>query len=219
MKNGYYHVYNRGVEKRNIFVDDLDYEVFLKYLKEYLEPKDEDALLEVLGDKTIDWSEKDKALKLLKLNNFSVEIELIAFCLMPNHFHLLIKQNKWNSMDSFTNSILTRYASYFNRRHKRVGRLFQDVYKAVLINSEPQLLHLSRYIHQNPTKLKGLVEHHQHAFTSLPEFLNKRQTGWVKPQTVLSYFSKSPGNNSYETFVSQPSDNGFISNILIEDPA
>ena len=92
VENSYYHLYNRGVEKRIIFQDSQDYAVFLNYLKEYLLPKDEQNLRNKLTDPNISYKEKDKIIKLLRLNNFTDEIILIAYCLMPNHFHLLVKQ-------------------------------------------------------------------------------------------------------------------------------
>lgn len=150
VEQGYYHIYNRGVEKRHIFLDPQDYGVFLSYLKEYLSPKDEKALSEKLSDPSISAQERDKTLKLLKRNNFYNEILLLAFCLMPNHFHLLIKQSNALSIDKFMNSLALRYVIYFNRKYKRTGGLFQDVYKAVSIETDEQFLHLTRYIHQKP---------------------------------------------------------------------
>ena len=156
LENGYYHLYNRGVEKRLIFQDEQDCSVFLSYLKEYLLPKNEKELYEKLSDKTISSKEKDKILKLLRLNNFSEEIILLAYCLMPNHFHLFVKQKSPNSIDKFINSLCTRYTMYFNKKYKRVGSLYQGVYKAVLLDNEPQLLHISRYIHNQVLASQGV---------------------------------------------------------------
>lgn len=142
-ENSYYHIYNRGVEKRLIFQDSQDYGVFLSYLKEYLSPKNEEELRNKLSDFNISYKERDKILKLLRLNNFADEISLLAFCLMPNHFHFQIKQIGELSIDKFMNSFGTRYSMYFNRKYKRVGPLYQGVYKAVLITTDEQLLHLS----------------------------------------------------------------------------
>src|SRR6266542_18296 len=85
----YYHVYNRGVEKRNIFIDKQDYNVFLSYLKTYLTPKDVDQLQQELSNPDLLWDAKSKIVKELRLNNFCGEIKLLAYCLMPNHFHFL----------------------------------------------------------------------------------------------------------------------------------
>ncbi len=149
LDNSFYHIYNRGVEKQPIFRDSQDYHVFLSYLKTYLEPKDEIKLRKILTSDSVSWREKDQAIKLLRLNNFSDSIKLLAYCLMKNHFHFLIKQSEATAMDRFTNSLFTRYTMYFNKKYKRVGPLFQSVYKAVLVNTDEQLVYLTRYIHRN----------------------------------------------------------------------
>lgn len=152
---GYYHLYNRGVEKQKIFRDRQDYGVFLSYLKTYLEPKDEKTLRATIMSEAASWREKDKASKLLRLNNFYEDLTVLSYCLMPNHFHFLVHQKAEDTIDRFTNSLGTRYTMYFNKKYKRVGPMFQNVYKAALVGSDEQLLHLTRYIHRNPV---GLVK-------------------------------------------------------------
>lgn len=202
VENGFYHIYNRGVEKRDIFLDSQDYSVFLSYLKTYLEPKNKEKLQRTIDSKETEFREKDKAIKLLKLNNFSEEIELLCYALMPNHFHFLIKQRPADGIDRFLNSLATRYAMYFNRKYKRVGVLFQGVYKAVLVDSDEYLLHLTKYIHSNSPKESGNFS----LPTSLPEFLGKRNSKWVKPNFILNYFSKTNENNSYQAFMNSYQD-------------
>lgn len=99
VKNGYYHIYNRGVEKRKIFLDQQDYSVFLSYLKEYLLPKNEKKLHEKITSSQTLPKERDKIVRLLRMNNFAGQITLLAYCLMPNHFHFFIKQKKAESID------------------------------------------------------------------------------------------------------------------------
>jgi len=154
-ENAYYHIYNRGVEKRQIFLDHQDYAVFLSYLKDYLTPKNEKMLMEKLSDPNTSYKEKDKLIKLLRLNNFFDEITLIAYCLMPNHFHFFVRQKNSNSIDKFMQSIATRYTMYFNRKYKRVGSLFQGVYKAVMVTGEMQFIYLTKYIHRQALALQG----------------------------------------------------------------
>lgn len=202
VKNGFYHIYNRGVEKRDIFLDSQDYSVFLGYLKTYLEPKDNKKLQQTIDSNEVDFREKDKAIKQLRLNNFTNEIDLLCYALMPNHFHLLIKQNSAHTIDRFINSLATRYAMYFNRKYKRVGVLFQGVYKAVLVDSDNYLLHLTKYIHLNSSKNSN----DSSLPTSLPEFLGKRTTNWVKPNFVLNYFSNKNKSNTYKSFMNSYSD-------------
>ncbi len=219
-ENGYYHIYNRGVEKRTIFIDAQDFAVFLSYLKEYLMPKDEKGLRKKLADASTRPAQKDKILKLLHLNNFCDSITLLAYCLMPNHFHFLIKQGDAGAMDAFMSSIGTRYSMYFNRKHKRVGPLYQGVYKAVNVDSENQLLHLSRYIHRNPLGLQGVTLQTLSQWpNSYSEYLGKRKTDWVNTAEILLYFSKDArgGISSYEDFVRQGQYDEGIYTLLMDE--
>ena len=185
IKNGYYHLYNRGVEKRKIFSDNQDYKVFLSYLKIYLTPPP-----------------KDQPLK--RLSNHAKEISLLAYCLMPNHFHLLVKQRARDGINYFMRSLATKYSIYFNKKHKRVGPLFQGRYKAVNIETDEQLLHLSRYIHTNPSDLISARSNLAvYPYSSYKNYLGKINQLWVKPQEVLNFFSNKNSSLSYKAFVSE----------------
>jgi putative transposase len=210
VEESYYHIYNRGVEKREIFLHESDYGVFLSYLKEYLLPKDQKGLTQVLSDPNSSARIKDKTAKLLRLNNFNQEITLLAYCLMPNHFHFLVKQKNMGSIDKFMNSLGTRYTMYFNRKYKRVGPLYQGVYKAILVDSEGQFLHLSRYIHKQALASKNQP-------CSYPEYIGTRKTTWVNPEEVLEYFSKTNPEFTYEIFVKESDSVGIIQDITIEE--
>ena len=196
VEDGYYHIYNRGVEKRTIFQDDQDYNTFSKYLKIYLEPQKD------LGERRVKVNDKIYITIARPLKNYHNKIELLAYCLMPNHFHLLVKQKDKNTMEFFMRSLLTKYSVYFNKKNNRVGSLFQGSYKAVLIDNEDQLLHVSRYIHLNPTKDSPL----QKAYSSYPDYLNLRKTPWLNTKIILSFFKNAQRNSlrdmlSYQSFV------------------
>lgn len=208
LENGYYHLYNRGVEKRIIFLDQQDYLVFLSYLKNYLLPKNVEDLRKRLSEQNLSFKEKYTILKLLALNNFADEIILLAYCLMPNHFHFLLKQKSAGAIDNFMNSLATRYTIYFNKKYKRVGALCQGVYKAVLVDSDEQLLELSRYIHAQAIPNQP---------SSLPEYLGQRKTDWIHPEEILSYFSKTNRSLSYENFMNQSQNFEPIYKILIDN--
>ncbi len=218
----YYHVYNRGVNKRKIFKDKQDYSVFLGYLKEYLSLRDQEKLLKILADVSVTIQEKELAKKQLRLNNFNDRVFLIAYCLMPNHFHFLIKQKDAQGMEILMRSLMTRYTMYFNKRHGRIGTLFQSSYKAVLIESDAQLWHVSRYIHLNPVSgriLKGesFLGQITSQPSSYPVYLGKIKQDWVKPEIILANFSLA-GFASYQNFV-ELRDNDFeVETTLISAP-
>src|SRR3989338_7580663 len=198
VENSFYHLYNRGVEKRQIFMDAQDYGVFLSYLKTYLLPKDEKRLKDIIADPRKNPKEKGDASDLLVLNNFADELELNSFIAMPNHFHFLVYQTLPNAIDRFMNSLWTRYAMYFNKRYDRVGPLFQGCYKGALVETDERLLYLSRYIHRNSRSLpEGL---RQTIPSSYPVYLGKIRQEWVKPERILSNFN-GMGYDSYQSFV------------------
>lgn len=216
LENGYYHIYNRGVEKRKIFLDEQDYAVFLSYLKEYLLPKNEAELRERLSSPNTSYKERAKILKALRLNNFSDEITLLAYCLMPNHFHLFIKQKSAESIDRFMQSLGTRYTMFFNRKHKRVGFLYQDIYKAALVTNESQFIYLSKYIHKQALASKGPTLQGWGQPSSYGDYIGERKTQWVHPDEVLYYFSKDNPSMSYESFVREIEDDGPIDDLVLD---
>ncbi len=206
------------MKKRNIFLDGQDYSVFLSYLQDYTTPKDEAKYSKIISSENSSPKEKDKAIKQLNLKNYSGNIKIICYALLPNHFHLLIHQNG-NVLNRFMNSLGTRYGMYFNRKYKRTGVLFQDVYKAVIVHSDEQLLHLSRYIHLNPTQALNLpVNKWQEAPfpSSLPEYFGRRQTSWINKEKILNYFSKTKQITSYENFLGTKTE---TDPLLVEDLA
>lgn len=204
IENGYYHIYNRGVEKRIIFQDEQDYKVFLTYLKVYLNPSRKP------GNRSVIIKNKTFKTYTRPLNNYHQQLELLAYCLMPNHFHLLVRQNGNRIIESFMRSLLTKYSVYFNKRYDRVGSLFQGPYKAVLVENDNQLLHLSRYIHLNPattntTKDSPLYALHK-GYSSYADYIEKRHTLWLKTKQVLSFFKTAQKTGlrdvlSYQSFV------------------
>ncbi len=200
----YYHIYNRGVAKRPVFVDDQDFGVFLSYCKTYLLPKDSTALQDILASDASS-KEKDKALKLLRMNNFADTVKLLAYCLMSNHFHMLVYQKEAENIDQFMNSLGTRYAMYFNKKYKRVGPLFQGVYKAVRITSEEQLLHLTKYIHRNPDPDNGKV-FQTYPYSSYVVYRGLSHASWIESGSVLGILSKKNQYKKYQEFVEERRD-------------
>lgn len=216
VENGIYHIYNRGVGKMDIFKDKQDYGVFLSYLKECLSP--------VLSGKEIIKKVyiQDRVLYVPRrlTKNFKNKISLLCYCLMPNHFHLLIKQFEKGLMKKFVHSVLVRYSMYFNKKYNRVGPLFQGRYKAVLVDNEVYLVYLSKYIHRNPIEtFPSLISAH----SSYADYLEKRHTTWLDIQTIMGMFDDNVVKdfkkiNSYKYFVEDKTNiPEFIDSITIED--
>ncbi|OGG04403.1 hypothetical protein A2Z33_04500 [Candidatus Gottesmanbacteria bacterium RBG_16_52_11] len=155
------------------------------------------------------------------MNNFSESIHMLSFVLMPNHFHQLVWQRDENAIDSYMNSLNTRYTSYFNRKYKRLGPLCQGVYKAVNISSEEQLLYVTSYIHRNPLPLisQGLALR-DWKYSSYPNYLRIRNDSWLNAELILNNFPKT-GNLTYKKFVeeeySEKNTDGILTEVCIDD--
>jgi len=173
VKGEYYHVFNRGNRKEDIFRDDQDKRIFLRRVKEY---KDEFFIV------------------------------VLAYCLMPNHFHLILRQGGGGSISKFLQKALLSYSVYFNKKYDIVGRLFQGPFKAKHIAEESYLLQLSRYIHLNPIELMSYNQTRslaRYLWSSYPEYLGIIKNGICEKEMILGYFSKTNPNLSYKNFVEQ----------------
>ncbi len=137
----FYHIYNRGVEKRVIFLKDADYFRFIHCLYELNDSK---AVVNLSRNVGVTISNNREKRDLL--------VDVVCYCLMPNHFHLILKQHQDGGVTKFMQKLGISYAMYFNQKYERVGSLFQGRFKAVLIENDDYLMHLSRYIHLNPVK-------------------------------------------------------------------
>ncbi len=167
--DSYYHLYTRGVEKRTIFIDEDDKLFFLSVLKRYLS------------------SQQEKRKKHIAYKNFSGDIDLLAYCLMDNHAHLLVYQREnEEALSDLLQRVMTTYSIYFNKKYNRVGPVFQSRYLASRIDNNPYLHHISRYIHRNP-KIWSEYE-----FSSLRYYAGEAYADWVKPGVILELFDNNP---------------------------
>lgn len=141
----YYHLYNRGVEKREIFTDDADRERFLTLL--YLSNNKTPFVMRDLYDAGY------HAEDLYDVHREPI-VAIGAYCLMDNHFHILVKEVSEGGITTFMKRLMTGYTMYFNRKHKRVGPLFQGTFKAEHAADDDYLKYLYAYIHLNPAKMK-----------------------------------------------------------------
>lgn len=169
----YYHIYNRGVNKLPIFIDEQDYVVFLSLLKRYL------------------GADAEKKTNRVLYPNFHAQVELLAFCLMENHFHLFIYQQEKDNIIQLLKSITVAYSMYFNKKYKRIGPVFQQRYRAVRIITEAHLLHVTRYIHLNPPNFLS------YQWSSLPYYLADKSSDWVKPGRILELFGSTDQYNEF----------------------
>lgn len=196
----FYHIYNRGSEKREIFSQPRDYSRFQKtfYYYQFLGPKPSFSK----------FSKSD-------LNSFKAHpdkkiVDVVCYCLMPNHFHFLLRQLKENGISTFISQLSNSYTKYFNTKYKRVGPLLQGAFKAVLVESEEQLVHLSRYIHLNPV-VSGLIKNLDHyQWSSYQEYING-QKFYCSYEEVLSLYSST---KDYQEFVEAQIDYGTTLEIL-----
>ncbi len=139
-----YHIFNRGVEKREVFMDEKDYFRFVHDLYEF---NDEDRVY----NSSYFLKRKLKSIEVQPQRKLLVDI--LAFVLMPNHFHLILRQRIENGIVKFLHKIGTGYTMYFNQKHERVGSLFQGRFKAVLVLKRAHFIHLPFYLHFNPLEL------------------------------------------------------------------
>lgn len=178
-----YHVFNRGVEKRTIFTNTTDFKRAIGTVNYY-----RFTGLPVRYSHFIEfnWELQRKISSSLT----SQEVLIIAYCLMPNHFHFLLRQERENGIKSFLSNFSNSYSRYFNIKHERVGPLFQGRFKAVRVESNEQLLHLSRYIHLNPVA-SFLIEEtdlDRYPWHSLHEYLNPGQGYLTDSSLVMNQF-------------------------------
>src|SRR3989304_848672 len=140
--NEIYHIFNRGVEKREIFLDRLDYQRFINVTWYYTVPE--------VSKYSLSSSTSGNTPRGWKTGGVRKKVEIICYCLMPNHYHFLLRQEETSGVSSFISLIQNSYTRYFNTKYKRIGPLFQGPFKAVRVETEEQLLHLSRYHNLNP---------------------------------------------------------------------
>lgn len=161
----YYHIYARGVNKQEIFLDDADFTYFLSLLKRYLSPK------------------SIKTARGVEYPKLYTDINLLAYCLMSNHFHLLVFQINEKAMTRLMRGVMSAYSSYFNRRYRRTGHLFESSYRASRISDEAYLLHISRYIHLNPQNWRT------YNYSSISSYIDSIKRDWLSVGRVLDLYT------------------------------
>lgn len=197
----FYHIFNRGLNRQPIFKSKRDYERFVLTLKFYQFSQPPLRLSYFIN--LPDNKQKEIWKKIIKKPKL---VEIISFVLMPNHFHFLLRQLLPNGITFYLSLITNSYTRYFNTKSNRKGDLFEGVFKAVRIESEEQLIHLSRYLHLNPV-VSCLIKENEltsYSYSSLPEYLNGKSS-FVSTDLILSYFKTI---KDYQKFVFDQIDYG-----------
>ncbi len=198
----YYHVFNRGVAYLPTYKRIRDYERFvfsLSYYQHINIPCKISRLLQLPAD------DREQILVNLEQENDRI-IKIISYALMPNHFHLLVRQEKDKGISSSIKHLTDSYTRYFNTKYERVGPLYQGAFKAVRIETDEQLIHVSRYIHLNPlvSYVVNEKEFLSYPWSSMKQYMNP-SSSIVYPDPVLAHFKST---DDYLTFVLDQADYG-----------
>lgn len=217
LANSYYHIYNRGVNARRIFLDIRDYQIFLHYLEITLLPiKVLEALLSFLKSSKISkQNRKVHEAQVRQLENsinkelkykLAENIDLLSYCLLPNHFHLLLYQREPRAIEKFMRQLASGYTNYYRRVHPYRGPLFESRYKAHCFSYDPtlQALITARYIERNPLSLiqNNMNRLLDYPYSSLKFYGNEseRKPQWLKTRRIKKIFAriKKRGNGDIE---------------------
>ena len=193
----FYHIYNRGTERRDIFMDSSDYTRFISQL---------------FLSNSFDSVSTRSAMRKEESTFFEVDrgellVEIVAYCLMPNHFHLLVRAKEELDTSRFMQKLLTGYTMYFNKKNERTGALFQGKFKATHVDEDRYLKYLVSYIHLNPVKLidpkwkeNGIKNRSQakqylekYRYSSYIDFLGQKrpESSLLSPDALPEYFTDS----------------------------
>lgn len=179
IENHYYHIYNRGWNRTEIFLCDADYRFFESLLQRHV------SIAPVTDSRQRPYV------------HMRPEIDLISYCLMPNHFHILVHIRSETSATRLMSSVMTAYTMYFNRKYKRRGPLCENRFKSVPIITNEQLMHITRYIHLNK------ADYAIWRWSSYSDYLSDHPRNWIAPESILELFSSK---QSYVEFVDDYAD-------------
>lgn len=197
VNNEIYHIFNRGVASQPTFFDKRDYKRTIETIFYY-----QNANLSIKYSRFLAFSSEEKQIILKNqrtLRDFLVEI--ISLCLMPNHFHLLLKQLRDNGISKFMSNFTNSYTRYLNTKIDRTGPVFEGKFKSVRIETQNQLLHVSRYIHLNPYTsfvVKSLKDLEFYPYSSLPAYIGFINASNYSREIIMGNFKNE---QKYKEFV------------------
>ncbi len=175
-----YHIYNRGNNKERIFFDEQDYRAFLFRIGMSI-----GISTDTLNQNDLTKSPRSR----VRITGFPEGLfKIHSFCLMPNHFHLLVEQCSDTSISTLMSKICTSFAMYLNKKYKRVGYVFQDRFKSVLMENNAQLMWATSYIHMNPVKDRMVPNPYDYKWSSYNDFANDRNLPIVCKELLIPTF-------------------------------
>ncbi|PID52484.1 MAG: hypothetical protein CR972_02245 [Candidatus Moraniibacteriota bacterium] len=195
----FYHIYNRGVEKREIFLSDADYHRFL--LSCHLLNDTTNGMMQKYRDiyraqnpkvRPSDIRRSDLGMPVAR----EKLIEMVAYCLNPNHYHMIVREKESGGIKKFMQKIGTSYTMYFNKKYKRTGVLFQGKFKSIHIDSDAYLLYLSAYVNDNHF-IHG-YDDSEWQYASYMDYIGKRNGRLCNTAYILGHFKNQ---KEYDTFV------------------
>lgn len=216
-----YHIYNRGVEKRSVFENSDDYYRFIRCLFELNDANPVGKL----------YIKKIPDVPLPEFKKRDMLIDILVFCLMPNHYHLIVQERVENGTTAFMRKLGTGYTNYFNQKYQRVGPLFQGIFKLIHVERDEQLQYLPFYIHLNPLDLilpnwregilddtkKALKFLHDYRWSSYRDYINIKNFPSITRRDFLTTII-GDGNEQQKQMIDWVCRNGpeEIEHILLE---
>ena len=197
--NEFYHIFNRGNNKQQIFKDDLD-RARLLFLFLYFQSPITFSQVGRVSNPFVKHRVFDISKEQTKEIASTRFVELVNFALMPNHFHITVYESKKDGIMQYMQRTLNAYTKYFNTRHKQSGHLFQGPYKAVHIRNERQLLYLSAYIHRNPRELRDWKnKEHRYPWSSFQDYHTENRWGALLAHEIIT--EQFSNKKEYKEFV------------------
>lgn len=211
--DNYYHIYSRSISKFVIFNNEKEYKRMFE-LFQLLKFIDFDYKLSKF--KKLDIQKQNNIINTMQFTSKSY-VDIIAYCIMPTHFHLVLKQNIKNGITKYMAKVLNSYSKYFNTRHNRIGPLWSGRFKNILIEDDNQLMHLTRYLHLNPTSAKLVKNPQDWHYSSYNEYLKNSKLDYICSYKQILDIQ----NDDYKKFVldhkSYQQEISLIKNIILEN--
>ncbi|MCF7893263.1 MAG: transposase [Candidatus Omnitrophica bacterium] len=209
-----YHVFNRSIANFKIFKDELCYWRIINVIRYYQREKPATKFSDFI--KTMNSHENNSYIDIPCFRSQNL-VDIVAYCIMPTHIHLALKQLQDKGISIFVNNIFNSYTRYFNVRHKRRGPLWEGRFKNVLVKTDEQLIHLTRYIHLNPVTAYLIHKPEEWIFSSCNEYLRRIEN----ENKICNYnYILDIEPNSYKKFmkdrISYQRELAKIKNLLLE---